>query len=65
MDPRSAELSSLSTALEDLTRRITAHAEAANAEKDEDTARELFGVERALDNANRRLAKLARSLGRA
>jgi hypothetical protein len=64
MPVRSAELSSLSTALDELTRRVTAHAEAANATEDEETARELFAVERALANANRRLARLSTTLSR-
>jgi len=61
---RSAELSSLATALDELTRRVTVHADAADATKDEETARELFAIERALATANRRLARLASSLGR-
>jgi hypothetical protein len=61
---RSAELSSLATALDELTRRVTAHADSANATTDEETARELFAIERALTTANRRLARLAASLGR-
>jgi hypothetical protein len=61
---RPAELSSLATALDELTRRVTAHADAADAAKDEETARELFAIERALSGANRRLARLAATLGR-
>lgn len=53
-----AELSSLSTALDELTRRIGSMAEAADAEKDEETSAELFAVERALRGAHRRLQKL-------
>ena len=64
MPASSAELSSLSTALDDLTRRVTVHAEAADAAKDEETARELFAIERSLASANRRLARLALALGR-
>jgi hypothetical protein len=64
MPVRSAELSSLSTALDELTRRVTVHAEAANAAEDEEAARELFAVERALANANRRLARLSTTLSR-
>jgi hypothetical protein len=52
-----AEISSLSTTLEELTRRVSSLAEAAQSE-DEDTAMELFGVERALSGALRRLRKL-------
>ncbi len=54
-----AELSSLATALDELTHRVTVHAEAADAAKDEETARELFAIERSLVTANRRLARLA------
>jgi hypothetical protein len=64
MPVRSAELSSLSTALDELTRRVTVHAESANAAEDEEAARELFAVERALANANRRLARLSTTLSR-
>jgi len=64
MPASSAELSSLATALDELTRRVTAHAEAADTAKDEDTARELFAIERSLTAANRRLSRLALSLTR-
>ncbi len=64
MAASSAELSSLATALDELNRRVTAHAEAAQAVKDEETANELFAVERALDRANRRLARLALAVSR-
>ena len=57
MAASSAELSSLATALDELSRRITVHADAADAAKDEETARELFAIERALTSANRRLAR--------
>ena len=64
MAASSAELSSLATALDELARRVTAHADAADTAKDEETARELFAIERALNTANRRLARLALSLAR-
>jgi len=64
MAASSAELSSPATALDELTRRVTVHADAANAAKDEETARELFAIERALGSANRRLARLSLALGR-
>jgi hypothetical protein len=64
MAASSAELSSLATALDDLTRRITVHAESAHAAKDEETARELFAIERSMASANRRLARLALVLQR-
>jgi hypothetical protein len=53
-----AELSSVATALEELTRRLAAMAEAAQADKDDNTSSELFAVERALRGAHRRLQKL-------
>ncbi len=56
----SAELSSLATALQELTDRVTAMAEGANKAKDEGAAADLFEVERALRAASRRLTKLAR-----
>jgi len=59
-----AELSSLATALEDLTRRVTAHADAASHAKDEDMAKELFAIERALMGASRRLTRLTTALRR-
>ncbi len=64
MSTRPAELSSLATALDELTRRVTAHADAADVAKDEETARELFAIERALSSANRRLTRLAATLSR-
>ncbi len=64
MPSSSAELSSLATALDELTHRVTAHADAAHAARDEETARELFAIERALTSANRRLARLSKALGR-
>ena len=52
------ELSSLATALDDLTRRITAIAESlANTQADW-AAQDLFAVERSLRAAHRRLATL-------
>jgi hypothetical protein len=59
---RAAELSSLATALDELTRRVSSHAESAHELKDDDTARELFAIERALNGANRRLSRLASAL---
>ncbi len=64
MSARPAELSSIATALDDLCRRVTAHADAADVDKDEGTARELFAIERALTTANRRLARLSAALSR-
>jgi len=56
---RRAELSSLTSSLDELTRRVTAMAEAARDAEQEDLAAELFGVERALHGALRRLGRLA------
>ncbi len=53
-----AELSSLATALEELTRRVTAMADEATTAKDEGTAADLYEVERAMKTAARRLTKL-------
>ncbi len=64
MAARPAELSSLATALDELTRRVTAHADSADVDKDEETARELFAIERALNSANRRLTRLAATLSK-
>jgi hypothetical protein len=61
---RSAELSSLASALDDLTRRVTVHADTAQAAEDEEMARELFAIERSLNSANRRLTRLATALRR-
>jgi hypothetical protein len=53
-----AELSSVASALDDLTKRVTDIARRAS-EEGEDSATELFAAERALRGAQRRLAKLA------
>ncbi|MGH8995348.1 MAG: hypothetical protein ACRDYB_04845 [Acidimicrobiales bacterium] len=57
-----AEISSLSTTLDELTRRVGSMAEAAGS-GDEELAMELFGVERSLSGALRRLRKLAEAKG--
>jgi len=54
-----AELSSAATALDELTRRIVVIAEQAAQDHDDDTAAELFAVERALRGTHRRLGRLA------
>lgn len=54
-----AELTSLATALEDMTRRIAEMADEANRAKDEGVAADLFEVERGLRATARRLSKLA------
>jgi hypothetical protein len=53
-----AELSSLATALGDLTRRVAAIAERAAEGRDDEVSTELFAVERALRGAGRRLERL-------
>jgi len=55
-----AELSSLSTMLEEVTKRITSLADRAASAKDEDASGELYGIERALRGAGRRLDRLVR-----
>lgn len=53
-----AELSSLATALDELTRRVTAIAEGYNRSKREDVASDLYAVEGLLATARRRLDKV-------
>jgi hypothetical protein len=53
-----AELSSIATSLEELTRRVTGLGEAAQQVGDDDHAAELFAVERALTGALRRLHRV-------
>ena len=53
-----AELSSVSTALSELTRRLAVIADQAASEHDDESAAELFAVERALTGAGRRLSRL-------
>lgn len=56
------ELSSLSTALGDLTAQVTTIAERMERTDREDLAKELFEAERALLGAGRRLAKVVDAL---
>ena len=56
-----AELSSLSSTLQELHDRVSTMAEAAQASANEDMARELFAVERSLDGALRRLRRFAQT----
>lgn len=56
-----AELSSLTTSLDDLTRRVTVMAERYVGGPREDIALDLYEVERALRTASRRLNKLVRN----
>ena len=54
-----AELSSLASTLGDLRKRVAAMADRAAAEDDDDTASELFAVERALTGAERRWGRIS------
>lgn len=56
------QLSSVATALEEITRRITDIAESLAGAQREDLAGELFEVERSLLAAGRRLAKVVDAL---
>jgi Mg2+ and Co2+ transporter CorA len=58
MDATTAELTSVATVLEEITRRVTSIAEEVAGTKREDMATELFEVERTLVRAQRRLAKV-------
>ena len=58
-DPR-PELSSVSTALDELTKRLSAMADASACEQS-DISVELFEIERSLRGAQRRLQKLVSS----
>jgi hypothetical protein len=60
----SAELSSITTALEELTRRITGLAERQTGPEDEGLAQGLFDVERTLRVALRRLERVHGTLAR-
>jgi len=53
-----AELSSLATALAELTRRVATMAESAASARQQELSSELFAVERALRGAGRRLERL-------
>lgn len=53
-----AELSSISTALEELSKRVTAIAEDFAGSRRDDLASELYRVERALATASRTLTRL-------
>lgn len=56
------ELSSISSALEGLTKRISSTAEAFSGTERDDLAGALFEVERALQGAHRRLDKIVSAL---
>jgi phage shock protein A len=59
-----AEISSLSSTLQELHERVTAMAEGALARGDEDMAHELIAVERSLGGALRRLRRFGQVQGR-
>jgi hypothetical protein len=59
-----AELSSISTAMDDLRRRVTAIAEAASGTDMDWVATNLFEVERSLGEAGRRLATVTADLAK-
>ena len=58
-----AELSSILTGLEEITKRVTTIADSYAAERREDLAGDLYAVERQLVNAARRLGKAAAAAG--
>jgi hypothetical protein len=59
-----AELSSMTTALEEVSQRVAAIAEDYHAAKRDDLASELFEVERSLAAATRRLTRVAAAAAR-
>jgi len=60
MDDDRAQLSSVATALDELTDRVTRLADDFRAAADDQTATELFEIERVLQQAARRLDRLVR-----
>lgn len=62
VDVSPAELSSMSTALDELARRVTAMAESLANTPADWVAQDLFAVERSLGTAGRRLATLTERL---
>jgi hypothetical protein len=61
MSVPTAELSSLATALDELTGRVTAIADDLSGSRRDDIAVELFEVERSLVGARRRLGRILES----
>ena len=61
VDHLPAELSSLSTALDELTARITVLADRCRDAKQEGLAGDLYAVERAMEEAGRRLGSVLRN----
>ncbi len=64
MQQAAAEMSSVSTQLEDLTRRVIEAASRFDEGGREDVAHELYEVERSLRSALRRLNRATRDVGR-
>jgi len=58
MDGLAAQLSTIASSLDDLTRRITELADSRASQPDDAVAAELYEVERALQHASRRLQRL-------
>jgi hypothetical protein len=52
-----AELSSITSSLDQLARRVASMAETADRAREEDVASELYAVERSLSGATRRLTR--------
>ncbi|WP_208027954.1 hypothetical protein [Rhabdothermincola sediminis] len=63
MDPDRAELSSVSTSLDDLSARVERLAGSLQRRRQDALAADLYEVERALRMAERRLAQVLRRLG--
>lgn len=64
MDADAAQLSSVATALDDLTTRVVEAADRLRIGGNDEVAADLYEVERALRSASRRLATTVRTLGR-
>ena len=62
MTEHGAQLSSVATALDELTERVTAAADAYRGTEQEDVAGDLYEVERSLRTAGRRLETVVRRL---
>ena len=60
METDRAQLASVATALDELTRRITHLADVTSGSEDEHAASELYEIERSLQQAARRLERLVR-----
>jgi hypothetical protein len=63
MSSTAAELSSVATALDELSRRVTAIADAYGAAERDDVANELYRVEQALVTARRSVARVVEAEG--